>query len=201
MDARIAVLASGAGSNLQALLDDHHVGPSIALVVADRIDAGALDRARGRGIRAIHLDPGHYANREGFDRALVRLLEDEGIEFVLLAGYMRILSPHVVSAFRDRILNVHPSLLPAFPGAHAIRDALDWGVRVTGATVHLVDEEVDHGPILLQESVPVIAGDDEQSLHGRVKEAEHRIFPHAVRLLIEGRIKVEDRRVHVLDEG
>jgi phosphoribosylglycinamide formyltransferase-1 len=200
MDARIAVLASGAGSNLQALLDDHRVGPSIVLVVSDRPAAEALDRARKRRIRAVALEPGHYGSREGFDAALEGLLEQEGIEFVLLAGYMRILGPKVVGAFRERILNVHPSLLPAFPGANAVRDALDWGARMTGATVHLVDEEVDHGPIVLQEAVPVLPGDDERSLHERIKEVEHRLFPLAARLLAEARLKVEDRRVHILDD-
>lgn len=141
----------------------------------------------------------HYASSEGFDRALERLLEEEGIEYVLLAGYMRILGEPVVRAFSDRILNVHPSLLPAFPGAHAVRDALDWGVRVTGATVHIVDEEVDHGPIILQEAVPVLPGDDEATLHERIKEVEHRLFPQAVKLLVGSMLKVEDRRVHVLE--
>jgi phosphoribosylglycinamide formyltransferase-1 len=200
MDARIAVLASGAGSNLQALLDDPHVGPSVVLVVSDRPASEALDRARKRRIRAVALEPGHYRSREDFDQALEGLLEQEGIEFVLLAGYMRILGPKVVGAFRDRIMNVHPSLLPAFPGAHAVRDALDWGARVTGATVHLVDEEVDHGPIVLQEAVPVLPGDDELSLHDRIKEVEHRLFPLAARLLAESKLKIEDRRVHILDD-
>jgi phosphoribosylglycinamide formyltransferase 1 len=149
----------------------------------------------------VALEPGHYASRGDFDSALESLLEEEGIEFVLLAGYMRILGAKVVRAFRDRILNVHPSLLPAFPGARAVRDALDWGVRVTGATVHLVDEEVDHGPIVLQEPVAVLPGDDEESLHERIKEVEHRLFPRAARLLAESRLKVEARRVHVLDNG
>jgi phosphoribosylglycinamide formyltransferase-1 len=200
MDARIAVLASGTGSNLSALLDDPHVGPWVVLVVSDRPDAGALDRARKRRIRAVALEPGHYASREAFDRALAGLLEQEGIEIVLLAGYMRILGPRVVAAFSERILNVHPSLLPAFPGAHAVRDALDWGARVTGATVHLVDEEVDHGPIVLQEAVPVLPGDDETSLHERIKQVEHRLFPLAARLLAESKLKIEDRRVHILDD-
>jgi phosphoribosylglycinamide formyltransferase 1 len=200
MDARIAVLASGTGSNLSALLDDPHVGPSIVLVVSDRAEAGALDRARARRLRAVALEPGHYPSRELWDAALAGLLEQEGIEFVLLAGFMRILGPRVVAAFRDQILNVHPSLLPAFPGGHAVRDALDWGARVTGATVHLVDEEVDHGPIVLQEAVPVLPGDDERSLHERIKAVEHRLFPLAARLMAEGRLKIEDRRVHILDD-
>jgi phosphoribosylglycinamide formyltransferase 1 len=199
VDARIAVLASGTGTNLQALLDDPHVGHSIVLVVSDKPGAGALDRARARGVKAVVLNPGHYASREEFDHALTSLLEDEAVEFVLLAGYMRIVGAATVRAFRDRILNVHPSLLPAFPGAHSVQDALAWGMRVTGATVHLVDEEVDHGPIVLQEPVLVLPDDDERSLHVRIQEVEHRLFPQAARLLAEGRLKIEGRLVHVLE--
>jgi phosphoribosylglycinamide formyltransferase-1 len=201
VDARIAVLASGAGTNLQALLDDPLVGRWIVLVVSDRPGAQALDRARARGIKAIVLERGRHPSGHEFDLALTGLLEEEAIEFVVLAGYMRIVGPGTVRAFRDRILNVHPALLPALPGAHAVRDALDWGVKVTGATVHLVDEEVDHGPIVLQEPVPVLAGDDERTLHGRIQDVEHRLLPLATRLLVDGRLKVEGRRVHVLEDA
>ena len=200
MDARIAVLASGAGTNLQALLDDPQIGPGIALVVADKPGVSALGRARARGVKAVALDPAHYSSREVFDRALTTLLEDEAIEYVMLAGYMRILGAHTVRAFRDRILNVHPSLLPAFPGSHAVRDALDWGAKVTGATVHIVDEEVDHGPTVLQEAILILPDDDEGSLHSRIQELEHRLFPRAARLLVEGRLKLEGRLVHVLGD-
>jgi phosphoribosylglycinamide formyltransferase-1 len=199
VDARIAVLASGTGTNLQALLDDPHIGPSVVLVVSDRPGAGALDRARARGVKPVVLEPAHYLAREDFDHALTGLLEEEAIEFVLLAGYMRIVGASTVRAFRDRILNVHPSLLPAFPGGHSVRDALVWGVRVTGATVHLVDEEVDHGPVVLQEPVLILPDDDERSLHNRIKVVEHRLFPQAARLMAEGRLKAEGRLVHILD--
>jgi phosphoribosylglycinamide formyltransferase-1 len=199
VDARIAVLASGAGSNLQALLDDPAVGPSIVLVVSDNPEAFALERARARGVRAVVLEPSHYGTRSDHDLALEHLLEEEGIEFVLLAGYMRVLGPNVVRAFEGRVLNVHPALLPAFPGAHSVRDALEWGVALTGATVHLVDEHVDHGPIVLQEAVAVLEDDEERSLHARIQEAEHRLFPLAARLLVEGRLRVEGRHVRILD--
>jgi phosphoribosylglycinamide formyltransferase 1 len=201
VDSRIAVLASGSGTNLQALLDDRAVGPCVTLVVSDVRDAFALERARARGVRAVVLEPAHYGSREAHDLALEHLLEEEGIELVLLAGYMRILGPNVVRAFRDRILNVHPALLPAFPGANAVRDALDWGARVTGATVHLVDEEVDHGPVVLQEAVPVLESDDERALHARIQEVEHRLFPLAVRLLAEGRLDVDGRQVRIRAES
>ena len=146
------------------------------------------------------LEPSHYATREAHDLALEHLLEEEGIEFVLLAGYMRVVGPSVVRAFENRILNVHPALLPAFPGAHAVREALEWGTRVTGATVHLVDDELDHGPVVLQEAVPVLDDDDERSLHARIQEVEHRLFPLAARVLVEGRLDVEGRRVRVREE-
>jgi phosphoribosylglycinamide formyltransferase-1 len=201
VDARIAVLASGAGTNLQALLDDPLTGPWIVLVASDRPGARALDRARARGIKAVVLDAANHGSREEFDHSLTRMLEDEAIEYIVLAGFMRILGPEIVRAFRERILNVHPALLPAFPGAHAVRDALAWGVKLTGATVHLVDEKVDQGPIVLQEPVPVLPGDDEDSLHRRIQALEHRLLPAAVRLLVEGSLAVEGRWVRVLESS
>jgi phosphoribosylglycinamide formyltransferase 1 len=193
MGGRVAVLASGSGTNLQALLDHPAIG--VVLVVSDRGDAGALSRARDAGVEALHLDPRAFGSREDHDTALVRLLQDRGIDLVCLAGYMRILSPVAVRAFDGRIVNVHPSLLPAFPGAHAVRDALDWGVKVTGCTVHVVDEEVDHGPILAQEPVPVRKDDDEESLHARIQAVEHRLYPETVQAWLEGRLRVGGRRV------
>jgi phosphoribosylglycinamide formyltransferase-1 len=199
VDARVAVLASGAGTNLQALLDDPVVGPAVALVVSDREEAKALDRARDAGLGAVHLDPTAHPSPEAHDAALARLLAEERISLVCLAGYMRILGPAVVRPFWGRMVNVHPSLLPAFPGAHAVRDALAWGVKVTGCTVHLVDEEVDHGPIVAQEAVPVLADDDRDTLHTRIQEAEHRLYPATVRAFLEGRVRVEGRRVRIED--
>ena len=186
MDARIAVLASGSGTNLQALLGDPRVGPSVVLVLSDRPDAGALERARGHHVKAVTVPPDHYASREDHDRAVLGVLRDEAVEFVLLAGYMRILGSDVVRAFPNRILNIHPSLLPAFPGGHAPRDALDWGAKVTGCTVHLVDEEVDHGPIVLQEAVPILPDDTEDALHERIKQVERRLFPETIRRFLDG---------------
>jgi len=195
--ARVAVLASGKGSNLQALLDDTVVGPWIALVVSDREASGAIQRAEQGGVATIFLDPGAHPSREDYDRALLNVLQLENVDFVALAGFMRILSGELVRSFENRMLNVHPALLPAFPGAHAVRDALEWGAKMTGVTVHLVDEKVDHGPIVLQEAVPVLPGDDEVSLLERLHEVEHRLYPRALRLLVEGRVKVEGRIVHV----
>jgi len=198
VSARAAVLASGTGSNLQALLDDPAVGPHIAVVVSDSADAGALDRARLAGVGAELVDRTGYAFRAEFDAALLERLRGAGVDTLLLAGFMRILDAAVVRAFPNRILNVHPSLLPAFPGAHAVPEALAWGAKVTGSTIHLVDEEVDHGPIVLQEAVPILEDDDEASLHARIKEVEHRLFPQAARLLLEDRLVVEGRSVRVL---
>jgi phosphoribosylglycinamide formyltransferase 1 len=198
--ARVAVLASGQGTNLQALLDDADVGPWIVLVVSDRNDAFALERARTRDVKAVVLDPAMYADRVAYDHALRELLETERIDYVVLAGFMRIVGSEIVDAFRGRILNVHPALLPSFVGTHAVADALAWGVKVTGVTVHLVDDEIDHGPIVAQEPVAVRTDDDWDTLESRIHGAEHRLLPAAVRALVEGRIKVEGRVVHVLGE-
>ena len=188
------MLASGAGTNLQALLDDPVVGPQVVLVISDREGSGALQRAESRGVPAIYLDPSARTSAE-YDLSTLERLGADDVDVVCLAGFMRILTPPLVRAFDGRMLNVHPSLLPAFPGAHAVRDALAWGVKVTGATVHLVDEEVDHGPIVLQEAVPVLPGDDEPALHARIQELEHRLFPQAVRLVLEDRLVLEGRQV------
>jgi phosphoribosylglycinamide formyltransferase-1 len=199
MDARIAVLASGVGSNLQALLDDPIVRPWVALVVSDSEGARALERGRAAGVEAAFLDPAAFDARADFDAALLEIFAERHIEFVVNAGFMRILGPEIVHAYDGRWLNVHPSLLPAFPGANAVPDALAWGVKVTGATVHLLDEEVDHGPIVAQQAVPVLDDDDEWSLHGRIQEAEHRIYKSAVRALVEGRVKLDGRRTLLAD--
>lgn len=200
VDARVAVLASGSGTNLQALLDDPVTGPWIALVLSDREEARALERARARGVEAVFLDPKAYPDRAAYDRGVLETLEERGIEFVALAGFMRILGPEPVRAYAGRMLNIHPALLPAFPGGHAIADALAWGAKVTGVTVHLVDEEVDHGPIVAQEAVPIRPDDSRDSLEARIHEMEHRLYPAALRALVEGRLKVEGRVVHVLPE-
>ena len=199
-EARIAVLASGEGTNLQALLDDPVVAPWVVPAVSDRAGAPALERARARGVRAEHLDPASYADRAAYDRALVDLLRGDGVDLVALAGFMRIVGPELVGAFGGRMVNVHPALLPAFPGTSAVADALAWGVKVTGVTVHLVDEQVDHGPVVLQEAIEVREDDSWDSLEARVHEVEHRLLPAAVRALADGRVIVDGRRVRVLPE-
>lgn len=199
--ARVAVLASGGGTNLQALLDDPDVGPSVVLALSDRADAGALERARARSVEALHVDPAGLSDRGAFDRVVLEALREREIEIVALAGFMRILGPELVGAFRGRMLNVHPALLPAFPGTQAVADALEWGVKVTGVTVHLVDEEVDHGPVVFQEAIEVLPDDDWDALEARVHEVEHRLLPAAVKALADGRLVVEGRTVRVLEEA
>jgi phosphoribosylglycinamide formyltransferase-1 len=194
---RVVVLASGNGSNLQALLD---AGIDVVLVASDRPDAYALERARLAGVDTAVIRPADHPDRRAFDRALREAVAAARPDAVCLAGFMRILGPEFVRAFPDRIVNTHPSLLPAFRGAHAVRDALAYGVRVSGCTVHLVDEQVDHGPVLFQAAVPVEDGDDEASLHERIKREEHRLLPLAVSLLAAGRVRTDGRRAWLTAE-
>ena len=195
---RIAVLCSGQGTNLQALIDAARRGrlhATIALVLSDRDDAYALTRARRAGIPALYLDPAAHPSRTAFDAALIRALTRARVQLICLAGFMRVLGPALVRRFRHRILNIHPALLPAFKGAHAIRDALAYGVQVTGVTVHVVDEGVDTGPILLQEALAIRAGETASRLLARLHRLEHRLYPAAVRLVLAGRVRVQGRRV------
>ena len=195
----VAVLCSGQGTNLQALLNAskrHRLGPArIALVLSDRAGAPALARAWRAGVPGEFVDPKDFPSRADYDRELVRRCRTRGIRAVCLAGFMRILSPAFVRAFPRRILNIHPALLPSFPGAHALQDALAWGAKVTGVTVHLVDEQVDHGPIVLQEAVAIRAGESEATLLARVHRVEHQLYVDAVRLLAADRIRVQGRHV------
>ena len=197
---RLGVLVSGRGSNLQAILDAIDAGrcpARVVVVVSDRPGATALDRARRAGAKAVHVDPHGYPDRTAFDLAVGALLAEHAVELVCLAGYMRLLSPEFVAAWRGRILNVHPALLPAFRGLHAQRQALDYGVKVSGATIHVVDEGVDTGPIVLQAAVPVLDDDTEATLAARILAEEHRLYPEAIRLYAEGRLEIEGRRVRM----
>jgi phosphoribosylglycinamide formyltransferase 1 len=198
---RVGVLVSGRGSNLGALLDaaaQGALGGEVAIVISNVQNALALERAREAGVPSLFIDHREKA-REAFDAEVVSRLREQEVDLVCLAGFMRRLSPGFLRAFPGRVVNVHPSLLPAFPGREAQRQALDHGVKVSGATVHLVDEGLDTGPIVLQEAVPVLAGDDAESLAARILEAEHRIYPRAVRILLEGRYRLEGRRLVVLE--
>jgi len=197
---RVGVLASGRGSNLQALLDagsraDYPA--RVVVVVSDREDARALARARAAGVSSLFVNPKDHSDRAAYDAVLTKTLEHHEVGLVCLAGFMRILSPVFVNAWQGRLMNIHPSLLPAFPGLHAQRQALDHGVRIAGATVHFVDEGVDTGPIVLQAAVPVEATDTEETLAARILIEEHRIYPEAVRLFAEGRLHVTGRQVSI----
>ncbi|MFZ0428338.1 MAG: phosphoribosylglycinamide formyltransferase, partial [Acidobacteriota bacterium] len=170
------------------------VPAEIALVVSNREEAPGLEHARARGYRAVFI-PSKGKDRETFDGEVVAALKEAGVEIVCLAGFMRLLSALFVREFPQRILNIHPSLLPAFPGLHAQQQALEWGVKVSGCTVHLVDEDLDHGPIILQQAVPVEDDDDEDSLSARILEQEHRIYPLALKRICEGKFRIEGRRL------
>ena len=194
----IAVLCSGQGTNLQAILDATRRGTlraRVAVVISDRADAKALDRAARAGVEACYLNPKAFADKAAYERALIRRCQAHRVRLVCLAGFMRILSPVFVRRFRNRILNIHPALLPAFPGAHAVRDALAWGAKVTGVTVHVVDEHIDHGPIVLQEAVPVRPNEREAHLLARIHAVEHRLYPRAIALVLGRRVRVSGRNV------
>jgi phosphoribosylglycinamide formyltransferase-1 len=194
---RVGVLISGRGSNLQALLDaqkEGRLGGEVAIVVSNVESAAGLDRARKAGVPAIVCDH-RGRTREDHDAALIDRLRAHSVDLVCLAGYMRLLSPSFIAAFAGRTLNVHPSLLPAFPGMHPQRQALAHGVKISGATVHLVDEGLDSGPIVLQQAVPVLDADTEDSLSARILAAEHQLYPRAVALVLSGRYRIEGRRV------
>lgn len=204
MTLAVGVLASGRGSNLQAILDAcarPGFPARVAVVISDRERAAALERARAAGVEALWVNPKDFGDREAYDRALVQALQGRGVALVCQAGWMRLLSPAYVRAFAGRALNIHPSLLPAFPGLHAQRQALDYGAKISGATVHFLDEGVDTGPIVLQAAVPVEPADTEETLAARILVEEHRLYPQAIRLFAEGRLRIEGRRVIVLPEA
>lgn len=195
---RLAVLISGRGSNLQSIIDAIAAGAldaTIAVVVSNRADAPGLMRARAAGIEALYQAPRDYPDRDAYDRAIVEVLRSRGVDLVCLAGYMRVVGPSLLHAFPNRILNIHPSLLPAFPGLHAQRQALEYGVRVSGATVHFVSAELDAGPIVMQAAVPVRDDDTVETLSERILVEEHRIYPEAIRLVLDGGLTVERERI------
>ncbi len=200
---KLGVLISGRGSNLQALIAAcaaPDFPAEIALVVSNRPGAGGLDHARAAGIATCVIDHKGFADREGFDRQVDAALRAAGVELVCLAGFMRLVSPWFVTAWPDRMINIHPALLPAFQGLHTHERALETGCRIHGCTVHFVRAEMDAGPIIMQAAVPVLPGDTPDSLGARVLAAEHRIYPAAVRLIAEHRIQIDGNQVHVAGE-
>jgi len=199
---RVAILLSGRGSNFRAIHDamaQGKINADIVLVFSNKPDAPGLQTAKERGLETLYLGPKAYPSRDDYDTAIVEELKKREVDLVCLAGYMKIITPLFCRAFRNRIMNIHPALLPSFPGLHAQKQAVDWGVRYSGATVHFVWEEVDAGPIILQAVVPVYQDDTEETLADRILEQEHKIYPEAVRLYFEGQLEVRGRKIHILD--
>ncbi|HHW42283.1 phosphoribosylglycinamide formyltransferase [Desulfofundulus thermobenzoicus] len=197
---RLGVLASGRGSNLQAIMDAIDGGrlpAEVAVVISDYADARALERARSRNIPAFHINPAAFPHKGDYEEAVVDTLKKHAVDLVCLAGYMRLVGAAMLEAFPNRIMNIHPALLPAFPGLHAQQRALEYGVRYSGCTVHFVDEGMDTGPIILQAVVPVLPDDTPETLADRILEQEHRIYPEAIALFAAGRLEIRGKRVYI----
>ena len=197
---KVGVLASGSGTNLQAIIDRSERGEltaEVVCVITNRADAFALERARNHGIPAIHLNHKDFAGRDAYDSEVVAELHAHGVELVVLAGFMRIITPVILNAFPQAVMNIHPALLPSFPGLDAQKQALEHGVKVSGCTVHFVDEGTDTGPIIIQAVVPILAGDTVETLSQRIHVQEHLIYPQAIQFFAEGRLTVNGRRVVV----
>jgi phosphoribosylglycinamide formyltransferase-1 len=202
---RVAILVSGRGSNMEAILRAKELGAlpcaEIALVVSNKEDAPALDKARRFGVKTAFVDSKPFkGKKEEYDSEVLKVLKDNEIEFLVLAGFMRILTPVLLDAYPGRIINIHPALLPSFPGLHAQKQSLDYGVKVSGCTVHFVDGGVDTGPIILQAVVPVLSNDTEESLSGRILKYEHRLLPMALDLATKGRLRIQGRKVFIDEE-
>lgn len=196
----LGVLASGRGSNLQAIIDEieaKRLDAAVRIVIVDNPDAYAIERAKRHSIEHLCLNPEGFASGDGFFEKIAEELKIRGVDLVILAGFMRIVRKPLIDAFPDRIMNIHPALLPSFPGLHGQKQAGDYGVRITGCTVHFVDEGMDTGPVIIQAAVPVMPDDSEDTLAERILRLEHRIYPEAIRLYAEGRLKVEGRKVMV----
>jgi len=194
---KLGILLSGRGSNFEAIADSVAAGcipdAEIAVVISNREAAPGIQKARERGLDA-RVIPSKGLEREEYDRKVVAVLEEKGVDLVCLAGFMRILSSYFVQRFRNRILNIHPALLPAFTGLEAQKQALEWGVKISGCTVHIVDEQVDHGPIVVQTAVPVLDNDTEETLAARILKEEHRIYTEAINIMLAGKWRLEGRR-------
>ncbi|KPK98280.1 MAG: phosphoribosylglycinamide formyltransferase [Omnitrophica WOR_2 bacterium SM23_72] len=198
----IAVFASGRGSNFSAIVRAVKKGKikaSLALLICDQPKAGVISRAKRAGVKVALVERRGFSSKEDFETRIIEILEENKIELVVLAGFMRILSAAFVARYKGRIINVHPALLPSFKGAHGIKEAFDFGVKVTGVTVHFVDEEMDHGPIILQKAVSIEEDDTLETLEKKIHKIEHVIYPEAIKLIVEGRLKLEGRKVRVLN--
>ena len=201
---RLGVLASGGGTNLQSLIDccaDNSLAAEIAIVISNNPDVGALSRAENTGIKTCCINHRDFDKRADFDHRVVQQLQESGVELVVLAGFMRIIGPIFLEAYPQQIINIHPALLPAFPGLHVQQKAIDYGARFSGCTVHFVDNGVDTGPIILQAVVPVLEEDSADDLAARILVEEHKIYPQAIELFAENRLQIKGRRVHILPAG
>lgn len=201
---RLGVLVSGRGSNLQSILDaqkDGRIDASVVVVLSNKKDAYALERAKAHDVPVFGFDPQEFDSKEQYEGKLLEIIHEYQVDVILLAGYMRVLSPYFIREARLPIINIHPSLLPAFPGLHAQQQALDYGVRYSGCTIHFVDEGVDSGPVIAQAVVPVYADDTKKSLSERILQEEHRLYPEVIRLLCANRIYCQGRKVIILGEG
>ncbi len=196
---KIGVLVSGSGTNLQAIIDSNIPSCEIALVISNKPDAFALKRAEKHDIPFKVINHKDYDSREAFEQQLIKCLDEKGVELIVLAGFMRVLTPFFVNHYKHRIINIHPALLPSFPGVNSAKQAFDYGVRFTGCTVHFVDDGVDTGPIILQSVVEITQDDTLDSLLEKIHAQEHKIFPESIRLFCEGKIKIEGRKVKILD--
>lgn len=197
---RFGVLVSGGGTNLQAVLDacaSGRIAGEVAVVISNVGDAFGLERGRRAGVPALHIDPKAFDGAAAYNHALRELLEAHEVDYVVMAGYMKLLGAEVLDVFPNRVVNLHPALLPSFPGAHGIADAFAYGVKVTGVTVHFANEVFDEGPIIAQEAVPVLEGDTVETLEARIHDVEHRLLPAALASIAEGRVTVEGRKVRV----
>jgi phosphoribosylglycinamide formyltransferase-1 len=198
---RIGVLISGSGTNLQAIIDAcraGHIDGDVVAVVSNHHDAYGLERARKAGIDAVFIDRAEHGRTRDYDRAILRALQDHEVDLVVMAGYMRLLGAEVLDAYPTAVMNIHPAILPAFAGASGIRDAFEYGAKVSGVTVHFADEAFDEGPVILQEAVPIEEDDTLESLAARIHDVEHRLYPAAIQLWAEGRLSAKGRKVHIL---
>ncbi|MBL7157753.1 MAG: phosphoribosylglycinamide formyltransferase [Candidatus Omnitrophica bacterium] len=198
----IAVFVSGNGTNLEAIIDAvsrDEIKAKIALVVSDNKDAYALERAKKAGIDTFILSSKGFKKREDYDKEIIKELEKKNIQLIVLAGFMRLMSGYFVKKYKHKIMNIHPALLPSFKGTHSIKDAFEYGVKKTGVTVHFVDEELDHGSIILQESVDVDENDTLDTLEEKIHKVEHKLYPEAIKLFTENKLKIEDRKVKIKD--
>lgn len=197
----LGVLISGRGSNLQAIIDASERGEipaKVAVVISNNPDALGLERAKKHGIPAVVINNREFKDKNTYELEIVKVLQQHKVDLVCLAGYMRIVGPVLLEHYQGKMINIHPALLPSFPGLHAQKQALDYGVKISGATVHFVDEGCDTGPIIIQAAVPVLEDDTEESLSERILEQEHKIYPQAIKLFAEGRLKIEGRRVKIV---